>query len=87
MVHLPHPPGRKAVALTNYQDRRQFLGAAAMAVAAASAASSLASSTRESISQPGNNPRLSQPKSERPLGRPADSSEADGPPSTGAHPS
>ena len=39
MVHLPHPPIQRTADFESYQDRRQFLGTAAMGIASASAAS------------------------------------------------
>ena len=41
MVHLPHPPSMATAHLDRYQDRRQFLGTAAMGIVSASAASLL----------------------------------------------
>ncbi len=41
MVHLPHPPSQATAHFDSYQDRRQFLSAAAMGIVSASAASLL----------------------------------------------
>jgi len=42
MTHLPHTPGQRTANFESYQDRRQFLGTAAMGIVSASAASLLA---------------------------------------------
>ncbi len=42
MTHLPNPPVQATASFRSYQDRRQFLGTAAMGIVSASAASLLA---------------------------------------------